>query len=62
MVKIIPLFVIQSFDENGDNITAFLVRNDGDLFELSDSPDPGLFNLEFVGTTYSNTWKAQVSV
>jgi len=55
-------FVIQSLDENGDNISATLVRNDGDLFKLSDSPDLGVFNLEFTGTTYSKIWKAQVSV
>ena len=57
-------FTIQAFDENEEKITASLERNDGNLFELSTSPNPGHSNLEFSDTVlfYPNTWKAQVIV
>ena len=54
-------FVIRTHDENGDNITAELERNDRGLFDLS-TESSGLYYLSFAGTQLDGTWKAHVSI
>jgi len=54
-------FVIRTYDENGDNITAELERNDRGLFDLS-TESSGLYYLLFAGTQLDGTWKAHVSI
>ena len=54
-------FVIRTFDEDGDNITAELGRSDRGLFNLS-TVSPGLYYLSFAGAQLDGTWKAQVSI
>ena len=54
-------FVIRTHDENGDNITAELERNDRGIFELS-TESSGLYYFSFTGTQLDGTWKVHVSI
>jgi len=57
------LFDIESFDIDGDTITANLTRNDDSLFELSEKISvPGTFEVRFLGTSTAGTYRAHVTL
>jgi len=57
------LFNIESFDTDGDTITASMTRNDDNLFELSGKGSaPGMFEVRFLGIDTVGSYRAHITL